>query len=199
MGWAYSPGPLPNWDSTLLLMRDFPALFKSEWGSILVMYTLLLLLFLFLFFWKKWKVKVIFAQSCLTLCDPMDCSLWPWNSPGKNTGEGSYSLLQGIFLTQGSNPVFCIAGRFLTFWATSPCKACLSIVYLAQMDVNKSLEEDKGKAWSGRNWMWERGRITFVLHTKFILSRKPPVCNTSTFARLTDRLRPALWSKCYCP
>ena len=28
----------------------------------------------------------------------------PWNSPGQNTGVGSLSLLQGIFLTQGSNP-----------------------------------------------------------------------------------------------
>ena len=28
----------------------------------------------------------------------------PWNSPGKNTRVGSLSLLQGIFLTQGSNP-----------------------------------------------------------------------------------------------
>ena len=27
-----------------------------------------------------------------------------WNSPGQNTGLGSLSLLQGIFLTQGSNP-----------------------------------------------------------------------------------------------
>ena len=27
-----------------------------------------------------------------------------WNSPGQNTGEGSLSLLQGIFLTEGSNP-----------------------------------------------------------------------------------------------
>ena len=27
----------------------------------------------------------------------------PWNSPGKNTGVGSHSLLQGIFLTQGLN------------------------------------------------------------------------------------------------
>ena len=27
-----------------------------------------------------------------------------WNSPGKNTGVGSLSLLQGIFSTQGSNP-----------------------------------------------------------------------------------------------
>ena len=27
----------------------------------------------------------------------------PWNSPGKDTGVGSHSLLQGIFPTQGSN------------------------------------------------------------------------------------------------
>ena len=27
----------------------------------------------------------------------------PWHSPGQNTGVGSYSLLQGIFPTQGSN------------------------------------------------------------------------------------------------
>jgi len=27
-----------------------------------------------------------------------------WNSPSQNTGEGSLSLLQGIFLTQGLNP-----------------------------------------------------------------------------------------------
>ena len=30
--------------------------------------------------------------------------LYPWNSPGQNTGVGSLSLLQGIFPTQGSNP-----------------------------------------------------------------------------------------------
>ena len=28
----------------------------------------------------------------------------PWNSPGKNTGVGTLSLLQGIFPNQGSNP-----------------------------------------------------------------------------------------------
>ena len=47
-------------------------------------------------------------QSCPTLCDPMDSSLpWllcPWDSPGKNIGVGSYSLLQGVFPTQGWNP-----------------------------------------------------------------------------------------------
>ena len=38
------------------------------------------------------------AQSCLTLCDPTDCKparlLCPWNSPGKDTGMDSCSLLQ---------------------------------------------------------------------------------------------------------
>ena len=47
------------------------------------------------------------AQSCLTLCDPMDCSL-PGSSvhgifPGKNIGVGCHFLLQEIFPTQGLN------------------------------------------------------------------------------------------------
>ena len=43
------------------------------------------------------------AQSCPTLCDPMDYNS-PWNSPGQNTRVGCHSLLQGIFPAQGSNP-----------------------------------------------------------------------------------------------
>ena len=38
------------------------------------------------------KVKMLVAQLCLTLCDPMVC---PWDSPGKNTGVDYHSLLQG--------------------------------------------------------------------------------------------------------
>ena len=52
------------------------------------------------------RVGVLVAQSCPTLCNLMDCSppaLCPWNSPGKNTEVGCYSLLQGICSTQGSN------------------------------------------------------------------------------------------------
>ena len=44
------------------------------------------------------KVKMKVFQLWLTLCDRMNYS--PWNSPGYNTGEGSISLLQGIFPTQ---------------------------------------------------------------------------------------------------
>ena len=37
----------------------------------------------------------------------------PWNSPGQNTGVGSLSLLQGIFLIQGLNPGFLHCRRIL--------------------------------------------------------------------------------------
>ena len=48
------------------------------------------------------------AQSCLTLCDPMDRSL-PSSSvlgdpPGKDTRVDCHALLQGIFPTKESNP-----------------------------------------------------------------------------------------------
>ena len=47
------------------------------------------------------------VQSCLILCDPIDCSLpgvsVHGNSPGKNIGMGCHALLQGIFPTQELN------------------------------------------------------------------------------------------------
>ena len=56
------------------------------------------------------------AQSCPTLCDPIDCSL-PGSSvhgifPGKNTRMGCRFLLQGIFLASLASPA--LAGGFLT-------------------------------------------------------------------------------------
>ena len=43
-------------------------------------------------------------QSCLTLCDPMDCRPPLFMGfPGKNTGVGCCALLQEIFLTQRSS------------------------------------------------------------------------------------------------
>ena len=55
----------------------------------------------------QWTCEVKVAQSCLTLCNPMDGS--PPDSSvhgdcsGKNTGVGCHALLQGIFPTQGLN------------------------------------------------------------------------------------------------
>ena len=56
-------------------------------------------------------VKIDLKVSCTVVsdfCNPTDCSL-PGSSvhrdsPGKNTGVSCHFLLQGIFLTQGSNP-----------------------------------------------------------------------------------------------
>ena len=53
-------------------------------------------------------LRCLVSQSCLILCDPMDCSP-PGSSvhvdiPGKNTGAGCHAHLQGIFLTQRINP-----------------------------------------------------------------------------------------------
>ena len=52
-------------------------------------------------------VLCLVAQSCLTLCEPIDCNLpgssVHGDSPGKNTGVGCHALLEGIFQTQGSN------------------------------------------------------------------------------------------------
>ena len=56
------------------------------------------------------------VQSCPALHDTMDCSPPGFSvhgdSPGKNTGVGCHALLQGIFLTQGSNPhLLCLLHR----------------------------------------------------------------------------------------
>ena len=73
------------------------------------------------------SVKVLVAQSCLTLCNPIDCSR-PGSfvhgiSPGKDTGGGCHSLLQGIFPTQGLDLgllhcrqiLYCLSCQFRPF------------------------------------------------------------------------------------
>ena len=58
--------------------------------------------------WATREVPCLAIKSCQTLCYPMDCSLPGFSVhgifPGKNTAVGCHFLLQGIFLTQGSNP-----------------------------------------------------------------------------------------------
>ena len=67
-------------------------------------YTIFVLLFL------TSLCKTDFCSCCLVVSDSSVAHgllptrlLYPWNFPGKNTGVGCPFLLQGIFLTQGSN------------------------------------------------------------------------------------------------
>ena len=66
--------------------------------------------------------KVLVAQSCPTLCDPMDCS-----PPGSSVhGILQARILEWVAMpsSRGSSQardrtrVSCLAGRFLTIWAT---------------------------------------------------------------------------------
>ena len=67
------------------------------------------------------RVAISFSNACMHAKSLPSCPtlrpcgqqptrlLCPWNSPGKNPGVGCHSLLQGIFLTQRSNPrLFCL-------------------------------------------------------------------------------------------
>ena len=88
-----------------------------------------LICLLFLFVWSCYRSKTStwshifcnipypqYTQRCNVLgCSVLSDSLWPrglqparllrpWDSPGKNTGVGCHSLLQGIFPTQGLIP-----------------------------------------------------------------------------------------------
>ena len=48
------------------------------------------------------EVKHVSSESHSVMSNSLRYS--PWNSPGQNFGVGSFSLVQGIFPTQGSNP-----------------------------------------------------------------------------------------------
>ena len=68
-------------------------------------------------------------------------SATPWNSPGKNTGVGSCSLLQGIFLTQGLNPDLLHCGQIL---------CCLSHQGIPEATEDEGEIDSKEKQESGR-------------------------------------------------
>ena len=69
---------------------------------------------------------------------PSDFSLHG-DSPDKNTGVGCHALLQGIFLTQGSNPGLPHCRRILQVWATREAHeygvgslSLLQVIFLTQ-------------------------------------------------------------------
>ena len=65
-------------------------------------------------------VLCLVAQSCPTLCNPMDCSLpgcsVHGDSPGKNTGVGCHALLLEFSQPRAWTPVSRIASRFFAVW-----------------------------------------------------------------------------------
>ena len=83
-------------------------------------------------------------QSCLTLCNPMECSppgsSVHEDSPGKNTAVGFCALLKRIFLTQGLNLcLLCLlhwqAGSLPLVPPGEPCHLYILAKYLKNMET----------------------------------------------------------------
>ena len=72
----------------------------------------------------RMKVRVLVTSSCLTLCDPLDCS--PPGSSVRGILQARIPEWLAIPFPRRSswprdrNPVSCIAGRFFTIWAIRP-------------------------------------------------------------------------------
>ena len=96
------------------------------------------------------KVKV--PQSCLTLCNPMNCSLPGSSVHGillarKLKWVASHSFLQEIFWTQGSNPALlpCRPIHYHLSHQGSPCLVIYSANFLF--------------------WQWATSRDKNIYHT----------------------------------
>ena len=105
------------------------------------------------------------AQSCLTLCDPMDCSptrfLHLWDFPGKNTGVGCHFLLREIFLTQELNPGLLHCRQ--TLYSQSISSIYMAPQYIRVAVLSNTYYEEKCL----KNWIQIRQKDTvnlFCLH-----------------------------------
>ena len=128
-------------------------------------------------------------------CSPLDSC--PWDSPGKNTGVGCHFLLQGIFLTQGSNLHFL----HLRHWHQKECSLPLA-------------PPGMGNLWSmGPNpahclfleikFCWETtmlisfhivcGYIPDARTELSICSRELPACKVKMFTEITCRFVFWVW------
>ena len=81
------------------------------------------------------------------LCSSPGSCLCPWNSPDKNTGVGCHSLLQGIFLTQGSIPGLphCRQILYRLRGPSKPVPACGSVKHLKKRQISLELLQCQGR------------------------------------------------------
>ena len=91
--------------------------------------------------------------------------LCPWNSPGKNTGVGCHTLIQGIFPIQGLNPCILHCRQILYCWATREALfyfiPCLQI----SSPTNLLLLSDKLSTQLGIQGFSQPGLMALVKHS----------------------------------
>ena len=111
------------------------------------------------------------AQSCLTLCDPMDCSL---------SGSSIHGIFQarvlewiGISFSRGSSrprnqtPVSRIAGRCFTIWATREAHGKITVSTTVQSFSLNKWPSYCSKALNSR--IWGKKMLILVIFTYSII------------------------------
>ena len=110
--------------------------------------------------------RVWFFATAWTIVHQAPC---PWDSPGKNTGVGWHALLQGIFLTQGSNLHLLYCRQFPYHWATGEAQARLIYQNKQWLKCSKSLFLTLIK-YSGHKWLsWRQWFKDLVLSSLRVL------------------------------
>ena len=127
-------------------------------------------------------------QSCLTFCDPMDCSLpgssVQGDSPGKNTGVGCHALFQGIFPIQGSSPGL---------------PHCRQILYCLSHQGSPWILEQVANSFSrGSSWPRNQTSVSCIAGRFFTIwaTRETPTSHWALWSGAVDNKR---WWKCILP
>jgi len=121
-----------------------------------------------------YAVLCLVAQSCLTLCDPMDCSQSVssvrGDFPSKNTGVGCHALLQEISPTQGLNPGLSHCRQILYHLSHkgSPC-VCICIHVYVYTCIHICICEGQGGLACCSPWGRKESDTTWRLNNKMYM------------------------------
>ena len=135
---------------------------------------------------KEHAVLCLVTQSCLTLCDPMDCS--PPGSSVRGISQARVLEWVAISSSRGSSPprgrtcVSCIAGRFFTnVWLTLPVFVAVLSLWislpfrrLANFAFSSVKKNDQQRLLERRRPSQERGGTSKLLRLRSGHHRRAP-------------------------
>ena len=132
------------------------------------------------FYHLHWMLVKV-AQSCPTLCDPMDCSPPGSSVHGilQDTGLGNRPISRGSSQPRDWPQISCTAGRFFTNWVTR--KALLSINVETHCPSTKNIGRTKESSCRLKSLYWilkivsstfDRGKFKSRKQKVFLSSRR---------------------------
>ena len=113
--------------------------------------------------------------------------LCPWDSPGKNTGVGCHSLLQGTFPTQGSNP-FLLHGRQILYRLSHlPCPNRNKVNVI----LNHAAVHGGAKSWIGlSDWTTATDNVIFFRFSANLIH-----VSQKSMVRVVNKIKTGSWGE----